>query len=132
MFGLIAFGTAAQADDATYRQDCVFTAECIEQEACSESTYRVTLDYSFSVLEGTSDDGAGTGTARDDAQDRRLIVTHSNGAFVANAIDFTTDSTIPPEIYTVISSADGDARLITAFPEVPMVISYHGTCQGQS
>ena len=130
---LVGFGsTAAIADDASYTQACTFAVECVEQDACAPSAYSVELTYSFTVLEGTTDDGAGTGSARDDAQDRRVIVTHSNGAFVANAVDFTSQSTIAPEIYTVISSAEGDARLITAFPDVPMIITYHGTCQGQS
>lgn len=132
IFGLMTLGTSVLADDVAYTQACVFTVECMEQEACAQSAYEVRLEYSFTVLDGTTDDGAGSGTAQDDSQDRRLVVTHSNGAFVANAIDFTSNSTITPEIYTVISSAEGDARLITAFPDAPMVITYHGTCQGQS
>jgi len=128
---IVALGASmAAADEASYAQTCTFTSECMETEACADTNYQVQLTYDFTILDGTTDDGAGTGKASDDAADRRMIVTHSNGAFVANAVDFTSDRTIAAELFTIISSAEGDARLITAFPDVPMVITYHGTCQG--
>ena len=123
-------GTVASAEDAYFNQTCNFTVECVEQESCNATDYDVAIEYGFTPLDDKPTDGVGSGKAIDAAATRRVIVTHSDGAFVANAVDFTSGRTISEEIFSVISTKDGEARLMTALPDVPMVITYHGTCQG--
>ena len=118
------------AEDKTYTQICTFNVECFEQEACTASNYEVSVKYSFTPLEGKPDEGAGTGSISDEVKDRKAIVTHSNGAFVANMVDWTSNRTISEEIYTIASTADGQARLVTLLTDAPIMITYHGTCEG--
>ena len=120
--------TTAAAQDASYSQACKFTVECFEQDACAETDYDVALEYSFAQMEG--DKGAGNGKAVDVAATRRAVVVHNEGAFVANAVDFESDRFFAAELFTLVSTAAGQARLITTFTDEPMVITYHGTCQG--
>ncbi len=129
---LVISTSMAAADEASYAHSCTFTSECLETEACAETNYQVDLTYDFTILDGTTDDGAGTGKASDETADRRMIVTHSEGAFVAHAVDFSSDRLIAEELFIITSNASGDARLMTAFPDVPMVITYHGKCQGDN
>ena len=64
IFALFASVSVANADVAQYVQQCQFTTECIEQEKCAETDYAVQVSYDFSILDGTTDDGAGSGKAQ--------------------------------------------------------------------
>ena len=123
--------SAVQAETIAANWTCHFTTECFEQEACNETDYDVEVSYDIDETAGKPGHGAGSGKMTDVVATRRAVILHDNGAFFANAIDTTSDATIPPSLFQIFAAASGDARLISATPADPLLITYYGSCKAE-
>lgn len=123
---------AAQADDISASWLCTFTTECFEQEACAESAYEVSLTYDISQIDGKPGEGAGSAEIVDVSATRRAIVMHDNGAFLATAVNFEAETTVAEELFQLFASENGEARLISALPTSPLLITYYGMCKAEA
>lgn len=109
---------------------CSFSAECFEQEACSETNYSFDMPYYWTKRKTGDLGGTGWGTVTDDAGDRKMVILFDAGQLTAAKIDMTSETLIPSERFDLVMAADGAARLIVVQTAEPMMITYHGTCEG--
>jgi len=107
---------------------CSFTTECVETEACADTSYDLEVSYDISQLKDKPGEGAGSGQIIDQTATRKAVILHDNGAFFATAFDFEQEATITSERFELFATKEGEARLISALTEVPMLITYHGHC----
>lgn len=91
--------------------NCKFTTECFEAEACQET------DYDVAIAGELSD-------ARFESASASMIafVEKSEAATTITARDDTG-------MHLLITTPDGSARYTNLMPDVPMVISYLGSCK---
>lgn len=107
---------------------CSFTKECFEQESCADTDYEVSVTYEIDGLKDKPGEGAGTGSISDVTGDKKAVIAHDKGTFVATALDMTSDKTIN-STFKLFSSSSGEARLVSVDPSAPMLITYHGQCE---
>ena len=101
---------------------CTFAQECVDADGCADSTYETTYSYELTSLSPTS---AMSGATRSDVSgDVDGIMTKRDDImrFVAGEFFEASEETL-----TVAPS--GDARLVVLLPDVPMLLSYVGTCE---
>lgn len=112
----------------TANWQCSFTTECVETEACADTAYDLEVSYEISQIKDKPGEGGGSGQIIDQTATRKALILHDNGAFFATAFDFEQEETITQQRFELFATKDGEARLISALTEVPMLITYHGQC----
>ncbi len=113
--GVIALCTTTATAD---QLSCSFDTECLDTDGCSETTYEATITYSGD--EGMAHPASKSdisGDTEGQIEIRDGISHYTSGAF----------HTGMSEALTVTES--GDARMVVTLGDVPMVITYAGTCE---
>ncbi len=91
---------------------CLFTQECLEGEACAETSYRVEL---------VAGDGQVIQLISDaETLEGRMIASDDNLHYVFEA----------PTAAHLLSEAPSGAARYTIHLDGPFTITYHGTCEG--
>jgi hypothetical protein len=96
--------------------------ECIDADGCSETDYEAQYDYDLDAETLESAASAATrsdvtGTAAGLMATRNEILRFSAGAYFEGMEE------------TLTVAPGGEARLVVMLAEVPMLLSYTGTCQ---
>ncbi len=121
MHHILLFCAVAQPAAAT-TLTCAFETECIDADGCNATDYEAQYDYEFKQI---SPDGSVSRATRDDINGTTSGLMAERDAylrFVAGAFYEGMEETL-----TV--TPDGDARLMVLLPEVPMQLTYVGTCE---
>ncbi len=118
---VIGLALPASADTLT----CTFTQECVDADGCAETTYETQYDYTPTTVSPTEFLARAT---REDVNGSAVGVMAKRDGFLR----FTAGEFFESTEETLTVTPSGDARLAVLLPDVPMLLSYIGTCQEAS
>lgn len=104
---------------------CNFASECIDEEACSQTDYQVTIEHK--AFDNIIDAVDYTAQWIDPAVTRQTII--RSRPDIGFAMWAEKDAR---QFGHLFWTADGTAKYVYMDSEIPMMIAYHGTCRGLS